>query len=124
MLCLCANEALPYSASENAQDPSAMVKSLSQSGTSDAIPKSVVLFWFAATLVEEVGKTDSNSMKQLGHTTRVLCCAAELILIRHKFHLCVLPNVDDIVPLMSNYISDTSADLKTRQEAMKCFQVS
>jgi hypothetical protein len=27
--------------------------------------QAVAIFWFAATLVEEVGKTDSNSMKQL-----------------------------------------------------------
>ena len=44
-------------------------------------------------------------------------------MIRHKFHLSVVPNVDDIVPLMSKYITDTSADTKIRQEAMRCFQV-
>ncbi|KAG4442578.1 hypothetical protein IFR05_001908 [Cadophora sp. M221] len=104
MLCLCTNEALPYVALENSQDTASMVENISGSKTSNSVPKAVALFWFAATLVEEVGKTDSNSMKQ------------------HKFHLSVVPNVDDIVPLMSKYINDGSADMKIRQEAMRCFQ--
>ncbi|KAJ5043171.1 uncharacterized protein L3040_004552 [Drepanopeziza brunnea f. sp. 'multigermtubi'] len=104
MLCLFANEALPYSAVENAQDASVMVEKISKSQPSRGVSKSVALLWFAATLVEEVGKTDSNSMKQ------------------HKFHRSVLPNVDYVVPLISKYISDSSADMKTRQEAMTCFQ--
>lgn len=29
--------------------------------------KSLAILWFSATLVEEVGKTDSNSMKQWVH---------------------------------------------------------
>lgn len=47
---------------------------------------------------------------------------AKLTICRHKFHLSVVPNVDDIVPLMSKYINDGSAEMKTRQEAMRCFQ--
>lgn len=42
---------------------------------------------------------------------------------RHKFHQQVIPNVDDAVPLIAKYISDTSADIKVRDEALKCFQV-
>ncbi|KAK0099684.1 hypothetical protein ONS95_013423 [Cadophora gregata] len=105
MLCLCSNEALPYAALESSQETvAAMVDNVSNSKTGSPVPKPVALFWFAATLVEEVGKTDSNSMKQ------------------HKFHLSVVPNVDDIVPLISKYITDGSADMKIRQEAMRCFQ--
>ncbi|KAG4414230.1 hypothetical protein IFR04_012636 [Cadophora malorum] len=104
MLCLYANEALPYAALGDSQETVAMVDNISNTKNSSPVPKAVALFWFAATLVEEVGKTDSSSMKQ------------------HKFHLSVVPNVDDIVPLMSKYITDTSADTKIRQEAMRCFQ--
>jgi len=45
--------------------------------------------------------------------------------VRHKFHLRVVPNVGDIVPLISKYIVESPgpADVKVRQEAMKCFQV-
>jgi hypothetical protein len=44
---------------------------------------------------------------------------------RHKFHLRVVPNVGDIVPLISKYIVESPgpADVKVQQEAMKCFQV-
>ncbi|KAL2068336.1 hypothetical protein VTL71DRAFT_16434 [Oculimacula yallundae] len=104
MLCLCANEALPYAAMDDSHDTNSMVETISTLEARNSIPKSMALFWFAATLVEEVGKTDSNSMKQ------------------NKFHLRMVPNVDDIVPLISRYIADDSAEMKTRQEAMKCFQ--
>jgi len=42
-----------------------MVDNISNTKNSSPVPKAVALFWFAATLVEEVGKTDSSSMKQL-----------------------------------------------------------
>ncbi|CAL3965652.1 unnamed protein product [Diplocarpon coronariae] len=104
MLCLFANEALPYSALEGTQETAVLVDTISKSESSTSLSKSVVLFWFAATLVEEVAKTDSSSMKQ------------------HKFHHLMLSNVDHIVPLMSKYITDSSTSMKTRQEAMRCFQ--
>ncbi|XMA12621.1 hypothetical protein WAI453_005412 [Rhynchosporium graminicola] len=104
MLCLYANEALPYAALGSSQDTQALVDAISTTKAENSMSKAVALFWFAASLVEEVGKTDSNSMKQ------------------HKFHLRVVPNVDDIVPLMSKYITDESAEMKIRQEAMRCFQ--
>ncbi len=58
MYCLCANEVLPYESLENAPETDILVQNLSDS-------KAVAMFWVAATLAEEVGKTDSNSMKQL-----------------------------------------------------------
>ena len=42
---------------------------------------------------------------------------------RHKFHRLVKPNVEDIAPLISKYISDNTADVNVREEALKCFQV-
>ena len=100
MYCLCTNEARPYRSLAEAPETAVLVQNLSDS-------QGVALFWVAATLVEEVGKTDSNSMKQ------------------HKFHRQVIPNVDDIVLLMSKYITNMpteSTDGKVKQEAMKCFQ--
>ncbi|PBP17057.1 importin [Diplocarpon rosae] len=104
MLCLCANEPLPYSTLEGTQETAVLVDTISKTESSPSVSKSVALFWFAATLVEEVGRTDSSSMKQ------------------HKFHRLMLSNVDHIVPLMSQYIANSSANMKTRQEAMRCFQ--
>jgi hypothetical protein len=97
--CLCANEALPYETLENAPGTAVLVQNLSA-------PAAVAVFWIAATLAEEVGKTDANSMKQ------------------YKFHRCVVPNVDDITPLISRYIASpgSSTDSKVSQEAMKCYQ--
>lgn len=98
--CLCTNEARPYSSLDDAPETEILRHNLSDA-------KAVAVFWVAATLVEEVGKTDSNSMKQ------------------HKFHRQVVPNVDDIVPLISKYISNNrteSAYGKVKQEAMKCLQ--
>ena len=45
---------------------------------------------------------------------------------RNKFHQLMLPNVDDVVPLISKYITNQNPEptlIKVRQEAMKCFQV-
>jgi hypothetical protein len=58
MYCICTNQAHPYSSLEEAPDTSILVQNISED-------QAVAIFWFAATLVEEVGKTDSNSMKQL-----------------------------------------------------------
>ncbi|RDL35074.1 ARM repeat-containing protein [Venustampulla echinocandica] len=100
MYCLCIKEAIPYEALPDTLDTQALVSDIPNA-------TAMAIFWFASSLVEEVGKTDSNSMKQ------------------HKFHQSVLPNVDDIVPLISKYISNTApvtADIKVRQEALTCFQ--
>ncbi|KAE9374892.1 ARM repeat-containing protein [Stipitochalara longipes BDJ] len=100
MYCLCTNEACPYSSLDDAPETAVLIQNLSDA-------KAVAVFWVAGTLVEEVGKTDSNSMKQ------------------HKFHRQVVPNVDDIVPLISKYIGNNpteSAYGKVKEEAMKCFQ--
>jgi hypothetical protein len=100
MYCLCTNEARPYSSLAEAPETAVLVQNLTDA-------KAVAVFWVAATLVEEVGKTDSNSMKQ------------------HKFHRQVVPNVDDIVPLIRKYIDNNpteSAYGKVKEEAMKCFQ--
>ncbi len=72
MLCLFAEEALPYSALDDAQETAALVEDISKSQANGSVPKSVALFWFAASLVEEVGKTDSNSMKQLSQALQAL----------------------------------------------------
>lgn len=58
MYCLCASESLPYSAVDNAPETPVLVQNLSDN-------KAIAIFWVAETLVEEVGKMDSNSMKQL-----------------------------------------------------------
>ena len=58
MYCICTNQAHPYSSLEEAPDTTILVQNISED-------QAVAIFWFAATLVEEVGKTDSNSMKQL-----------------------------------------------------------
>jgi hypothetical protein len=100
MYCLCTNEAHPYISLAEAPETAILVQNLSDA-------KAVAVFWVAATLVEEVGKTDSNSMKQ------------------HKFHRQVVPNVDDIVPLIRKYIDNNpteSAYGKVKEEAMKSFQ--
>lgn len=57
MYCLCTGQAVPYSALEGAPATSLLVQGLSSE-------KAVIVCWFAATLVEEVGKMDSSSMKQ------------------------------------------------------------
>jgi hypothetical protein len=58
MYCICTSQAHPYSSLEEAPDTTILVQNISED-------QAVAIFWFAATLVEEVGKTDSNSMKQL-----------------------------------------------------------
>jgi hypothetical protein len=37
----------------------------------------------------------------------------------------VVPNVDDVVPIIERYIANKSSseDVKVRQEAMRCYQV-
>ena len=58
MYCLCTNEAVPYTSLDAAPETAVLIQNLSDD-------KAVAMFWIASTLVEEIGKTDSNSMKQL-----------------------------------------------------------
>jgi hypothetical protein len=58
LFCLSIDQALPYQDLEEAPETNLLIQNISNE-------KAVVAFWFAASLVEEVGKTDSNSMKQL-----------------------------------------------------------
>jgi hypothetical protein len=66
MYCLCTNEALPYNSLDDAPDTATLIQNLSDA-------KAVAIFWIATTLVEEVGKTDSNSMKQLSPPPPLKC---------------------------------------------------
>ena len=73
--------------------------------------------------------------KKLGRRIRILwsswvysfcSCIYLADVFRHKFHRRVIPNVDDIVPMISKYISpnDTlSSDGTVRLEAMHCLKV-
>lgn len=58
LYCLCKSQAMPYQSLSEAPDTPILIESL-------ANDKAIIMFWFAATLVDEVGKTDSSSMKQL-----------------------------------------------------------
>ena len=117
MYCLCSGLATPYRNLEDSPEDLIQVHTL----TPD---QAIIVFWFASSLVEEVGKTDSNSMKQLSLVSIPFPSWTDSP-FRHKFHKHVVPNADAIVPLIRRYISvDSSAvDTKVRQEAMKCFQV-
>lgn len=61
MYCLCIKEAIPYDALPDGIDTQTLVGSIPDA-------TAMAIFWFASSLVEEVGKTDSNSMKQLSHS--------------------------------------------------------
>jgi hypothetical protein len=58
LYCFSKNKAVPYESLAEAPDTSVIIESLSHG-------HAVLIFWFAATLVDEVGKTDSSAMKQL-----------------------------------------------------------
>ena len=58
MYCLCSGQAIRYGELDDSPNTMILVQRL-------APEQAVVIFWFASNLVEEVGKTDSNSMKQL-----------------------------------------------------------
>lgn len=57
MYCLCMETAAPYDALSEAPESAALATELSNE-------KSIAILWFASSLVEEVGKTDSSLMKQ------------------------------------------------------------
>lgn len=120
LYCFCKNQAVPYQSLAEAPDTPILIENLSHD-------KAIVIFWFAATLVDEVGKTDSSSMKQLSEFRAPSLSLYTDLCTRHKFHRRVVPNVTDIVPLIEKYISSDSPaaqlDVKARQEAMRCFQV-
>lgn len=54
---MCTNEALPYDQLSAAPETSVLVQNISNE-------RAVAVFWFASTLVDEIGKMDSNNMKQ------------------------------------------------------------
>lgn len=56
--CLSDGNATFYSAVEEAAETSQLIENISDE-------KATIILWFASSLVEEVGKTDSSSMKQL-----------------------------------------------------------
>ena len=58
LYCLWKSQAIPYQSLVEAPDTPILIENISHD-------KAIVVFWFAATLVDEVGKTDSTSMKQL-----------------------------------------------------------
>lgn len=58
MYCLCLGRAVPYDGLEAAPETSQLIQNITDE-------KATIILWFASNLVEEVGKTDSNSMKQL-----------------------------------------------------------
>jgi hypothetical protein len=58
MYCLCIKRAVPYNdALPESPDTAVLVAELSNE-------KAIAILWFASSLVEEVGKTDSSLMKQ------------------------------------------------------------
>ncbi len=63
--CFCANEAVPYAAMSSAPETNDLIQNLSD-------VKAIPILWFAATLVDEVNKTDSNSVKQLSKWSEIL----------------------------------------------------
>jgi hypothetical protein len=58
MYCLCLGRVVPYDSLEEAPETSHLIQNINDE-------KATIVLWFASNLVEEVGKTDSNSMKQL-----------------------------------------------------------
>jgi hypothetical protein len=66
LYCFRKNEAVPYESLGEAADTPLLIENLEHD-------KAIVVFWFAATLVEEVGKTDSSSMKQLSEPLSPCC---------------------------------------------------
>jgi hypothetical protein len=116
--CLCLGQVLPYGTLEESPETTLLIENI----TSE---KATVVLWFASSLVEEVGKTDSSSMKQLSLIRTPISISQANLPTRHKFHLRVAPNAEDIVSLIEKYISNDSPkdDVKVRQEAMRCFQV-
>lgn len=118
MYCLCIGRAVPYSNIAEAPETAALVQNISDE-------KAVIICSFAAALVEEVGKMDSSSMKEWD-IPQITSKRTLTICSRHKFHEKVSANVEDIVPLIEKYITDSySGDsTKGRLGAMNCYQVS
>ncbi|KAI9784990.1 MAG: hypothetical protein M1839_001186 [Geoglossum umbratile] len=69
--------------------------------------QAVAALWFISTLVEDVGKTDPNNVRN------------------QKFHDKIRTNTEDAVALMGNAFTSyggPGADAQLAQESMKCFQ--
>ena len=117
MYCVCIDQPSSYGTLGDAPETAVLVQNIPNE-------KAIAILWFASTLVEEVGKMDSSSMKQFDTPFPYSLYRADF-LIRHKFHQQMVPNVDEIVPLIAKYIASdaTGGDIKVRQEAMRCFQV-
>jgi hypothetical protein len=64
MYCLCTDQVTPYGTIEESPETAFLIQNITAN-------KAIIILWFAANLVEEVGKTDSSSMKQLSpeHTS-------------------------------------------------------
>lgn len=60
LYCLCLGQATPYNELGDAPESTILVQNISSD-------KAVIIFWFISNLVEDVGKMDSNSMKQYDH---------------------------------------------------------
>jgi hypothetical protein len=58
LCCLSAGHVTPYCTIEEMPETSQLIESITDE-------KATIVLWFASNLVEEVGKTDSSSMKQL-----------------------------------------------------------
>jgi len=121
LYCLCIGQAIPYSELGDTPESTILIQNLSSD-------KAVMIFWFISTLVEDVGKMDSSSMKQYGSCllNRRVPQYQLTKFARHKFHQQVIPNVEDVVPLIQKYLTGdvVSTDVKVRQESLRCFQVS
>lgn len=114
--CLYSGKYIPYASLGDQPDITGIIRDLSDS-------KATATFWFAAALVEEVGKTDSSSMKQL--STPMCMNFIAYCDSRHQFHVRVVPNAETVVSMVSRYIVTNipTDSVKVRQEAMTCFQV-
>jgi hypothetical protein len=58
MYCICIGQVAPYDTLEKSPETHQLIQNITAE-------KATVILWFASNLVEEVGKTDSTSMKQL-----------------------------------------------------------
>ena len=116
--CICIGRAVPYQEACDAAEMITLIGSIPNS-------KALAMLWFTASLAEEVGKTDSNSMKQSVYSTNHWNWTK--LFIRNQFHQRLVLNVDDVVALIARYIAadqNITVEAKVRQEAMRCFQVS
>lgn len=90
--------------------------------------------WFSSALVEEVSKTDSNSIKRFGShelPVEVLYSLTDSALpSSQSYHEKILLNAKDAVSIIRSALDpaetggrDEALVVKLRTEAIKCFQV-